>query len=268
VTHAPLRAAFTLIELLVVIATVAACAALLATSLARTKPAGQSIQCLSNTKRLIAAWQMYAHDNSDKIIPVALPQSLRDPGWFEGWLDWSISSDNTNLAFLVDARYSKLANYVNQATNLFKCPADKFLSSGQIRLGWTRRVRSYSANSGRGPDAGPGRPIYKQITKTSEFQFPSPAETWVVLDEHSDSINDAAFFSPGGTSWVDVPATYHNGAGGFAFADGHSEMHKWRGSLTRVRGIGSISTLPILAPGDADIHWMSYHTQRFGTNSY
>ena len=28
---------------------------------------------------------------------------------------------------------------------------------------------------------------------------------------------------------IDYPASYHNGAAGFAFADGHSEIHKWTG---------------------------------------
>lgn len=29
---------------------------------------------------------------------------------------------------------------------------------------------------------------------------------------------------------IDFPASYHNGACGFSFADGHAEIHKWRGS--------------------------------------
>jgi prepilin-type processing-associated H-X9-DG protein len=53
------------------------------------------------------------------------------------------------------------------------------------------------------------------------------AGTWVLLDENPASINDGWFVcDPRGTSWVDVPATYHNGATGFAFADGHSEIKK------------------------------------------
>jgi prepilin-type processing-associated H-X9-DG protein len=28
-------------------------------------------------------------------------------------------------------------------------------------------------------------------------------------------------------SWEDLPASYHNGAAGFSFADGHSETHPW-----------------------------------------
>jgi len=28
-------------------------------------------------------------------------------------------------------------------------------------------------------------------------------------------------------SWEHLPASYHNGACGFTFADGHSEIKKW-----------------------------------------
>ena len=27
---------------------------------------------------------------------------------------------------------------------------------------------------------------------------------------------------------IDFPASYHGGAAGFSFADGHSEIHKWK----------------------------------------
>jgi prepilin-type processing-associated H-X9-DG protein len=30
------------------------------------------------------------------------------------------------------------------------------------------------------------------------------------------------------TSFVDYPASYHNNAGGLSFADGHSEIRKWK----------------------------------------
>jgi len=58
----------------------------------------------------------------------------------------------------------------------------------------------------------------------------------VVLDENADSIcflnGDATFAfdageSPTAESWRDLPASYHNGASSFSFADGHSEIHKW-----------------------------------------
>ena len=43
---------------------------------------------------------------------------------------------------------------------------------------------------------------------------------------------DATYaFDPGSSRtseyWRDLPASYHNRAGSFSFADGHSEIHKW-----------------------------------------
>jgi len=64
---------------------------------------------------------------------------------------------------------------------------------------------------------------------------------------------------------IDQPATYHNGAAGFAFADGHSEIHKWKECLAppgaqKVMFVNSI-TAPAKA-GDQDIHWLSYRAGR------
>jgi len=58
---------------------------------------------------------------------------------------------------------------------------------------------------------------------------PAPAKCWVTVDESPTSINDGWFVvEPGLKEWVDTPAAYHNGAGGLSFADGHSEIKKWR----------------------------------------
>src|SRR5262249_18701318 len=72
-----------------------------------------------------------------------------------------------------------------------------------------------------------GFPQYKQYLKQS--QIPKPAKTWLFLDEHPDSINDGYFINnPQVNAWQDIPASYHNNACGFSFADGHSEIKKWR----------------------------------------
>jgi prepilin-type N-terminal cleavage/methylation domain-containing protein/prepilin-type processing-associated H-X9-DG protein len=73
---------------------------------------------------------------------------------------------------------------------------------------------------------------YATYGKTSSVLAPSPSLLWVLVDENADGLNDAAFaFSmvpiSGSPQWVDDPGSYHNGACGFAFADGHSEFHKW-----------------------------------------
>src|ERR1051326_4047066 len=43
----------------------------------------------------------------------------------------------------------------------------------------------------------------------------------------------AVGYPSGTTSMPDMPASYHNGAGGFSFADGHSEVHRWRDGFTK-----------------------------------
>jgi prepilin-type processing-associated H-X9-DG protein len=121
-------------------------------------------------------------------------------------------------------------------------------------------------------ETGPWDAIYKHIKKMSDFVSPGPTDTWVYLDEHPCSINDAGFFNPRPGSWIDQPATYHNGAAGFAFADGHSEIHKWVQSLKAVRAqrVDTNRTSPD-APAtarDQDIHWMSYRAGRVSDRSY
>ena len=83
--------------------------------------------------------------------------------------------------------------------------------------------------------------------------------TFVILDERQDSINDAYFVTEmngypnlATTTIVDWPASYHCRAAGFAFADGHSEIHKWTGSKIRNAPITFTATLPLNVPaGDS-----------------
>jgi prepilin-type processing-associated H-X9-DG protein len=91
-----------------------------------------------------------------------------------------------------------------------------------------------------GTDGGWG-PKWKVYNKTGEMLNPGPAHTWVLLDEREDSINDSFFDiqmegypNLATTTMVDWPASYHNRACGFAFADGHSEIKKWRDARTKL----------------------------------
>ena len=272
--------AFTLIDLVVVLGMLAFALVLLAPALARTRPNSQSIQCLNNTCQLIGAWQMYSAENNGKpVVNVHGGSAQGGAGdatwgmsWAEGWLDWAGSTDNTNIALLLNPRYARLAPYlILSSPRVFQCPADTYVSWNQRAYGWNRRCRSYSAslNVGSGNAAtGPFDSIYRQVTKDTDFCYPGPADTFVFVDEHPDSINDPGFFSPHSTSWIDLPGTLHNGAGGFAFADGHSELHKWNDSLTKVRSVQFSFTAPTPSPADRDIRWLSYHSARLSTNSF
>src|SRR5262249_34672063 len=87
-------------------------------------------------------------------------------------------------------------------------------------------------------------------------------KTWLVLDEHPDSINDGLFLeNPTGGFWADIPASYHNGACGFAFADGHSELKKWQSRVTIYPVQFSYPTTPSFdSLGRMDFAWYLAHT--------
>src|SRR5258708_26608643 len=78
---------------------------------------------------------------------------------------------------------------------------------------------------------------YRQFLKSGSI--PNPSGLFVTADEHPDSINDGFLQANPHTDvapskWDDLPATYHDVACGFAFADGHSEIHKFKSSLCTI----------------------------------
>ena len=259
--------AFTLIELLVVIAIIAILAAMLLPALGRAKSRAQGISCMSNTKQLTLAWLMYANDNNDNIVTA---DNAGAKTWCAGWLTWDNYADNTNTLLLTDERYALLGIYVARQAKVYQCPADNYVSPSQRSMGWTARVRSVSMDGamGEGYKAFDWCDPMKRI---SNLIKPQPSLAWVLVDEHPDSINDAMLYvnpkwpSPPAYQWTDVPASYHSGACGFSFADGHSEIKKWKntsrpyGTVYPVRfsGLNNIS-----ARSSVDYAWVAERTPK------
>jgi prepilin-type processing-associated H-X9-DG protein len=137
------------------------------------------------------------------------------------------------------------------------------------------RVRSFSMNNYVGnpsrsegsdpnPVQNPGQHASAYPTYQKLSLMRSPSLTFVILDEREDSINDGVFFTRPDTAGFlqDVPSNRHAHAGGFSFADGHSEIHKWFSAYINQ----PIQPIPInnyqfqtSDPGIGDVYWLAGH---------
>ena len=141
-------------------------------------------------------------------------------------------------------------------------------SSGQM----VQRVRNNSMSQvfdyGSWLPGVPSGGQYLCYAKLSNIRKPS--ETWVLGEEHPDSINDAAMAvqmcgNPGDPApkIIDYPASFHAGAGTFAIADGHAVSHKWLGNTIKppVTGtklpLGNNTPQPVDAGTAIDLKWWS-----------
>lgn len=190
------------------------------------------------------------------------PAQAKMKNWVVGTMEQPVDAGDQQLksmglSELLDPNTLISPNLPSRAA--WHCPADNYVDT---YAGNSVHIRSYSMNSAIGttwysfynsglPSLGspvqggwlPGASYNSSQTtwmtygKMTSFTKPGPSQTWAIMDENPITINDASFAvsamaAPGKTYLIDYPTGAHGGAGGLAFADGHSIVHKWQDQRT------------------------------------
>jgi hypothetical protein len=118
---------------------------------------------------------------------------------------------------------------------------------------------------------GPIFSAYHIYRKTSDLFDPGPAKVFVFLDMREDSIDMGNFGTrmagwpndPTQYGFYDLPGFYHHLACGFSFADGHSEIHRWRDARTIPALVpnGFIND-NFSSPNNPDVSWLQERATR------
>ena len=281
---------FTLIELLVVIAIIAILAAMLIPALSKAKQKAQGIGCMNDHRQLGLAWRMYAEDSNDVLTYASTSGAANNPHDVFAWSGAHMDFDPNNRANWdpsVDMIKRPLWKYVKTAA-VFKCPSDH---STVTVAGVTKpRLLTMSMNlyvGGFAPDVNDPSPygndggwsfaapysIYSKLSLISGISPPS--KIFVFLDMREDRVNWSNFMTdmtgysppnPGAYKFTsDMPGMYHNNAGGFSFADGHSEIKRWLDPRTTPPlqdGGNPLAATSTPSPNNPDVAWLQDHSTR------
>jgi prepilin-type processing-associated H-X9-DG protein len=232
---------------------------------------------MSQLKQLTLAWLMYASDNDGRLAPggdlMAQPTGPTDPNIQPGGKYFQWCSGNMGTFTLYATNYVQagcIYPYVN-TMNVYHCPADE--SGFKFGPIFIPHIRSYSMNCFLNPIntwTSVGQHGIGNFRKDTDNKQPGPSMTYVFIDECGTSILDSFFVSdplqvfvtyPPDGYWEDIPSTRHGKASGISFADGHSEIKRWRdGVIQNWSGtVGRVKS----QPGIGDSAWLAQRATSF-----
>jgi prepilin-type processing-associated H-X9-DG protein len=265
--------AFIRADLLALLAALLLLAGIFAPAWASGKGRSQAMIGLSNLRQMAGAISAYSADFRGYLPPnVDTGASVGD--WAPGEAG-NGGANEGDPAILQNKRNCVVAPYVGTNPAAWFCPASS--RAGQVRqisgpavgrLG--NPARSYTMNGAAGTGLARGgtnswgapwldgnhgysaqNKTYYLYTTEASFLNPGPEKITLIVDENEASINDGSFgFSCSIRKWVDYPTLHHGNAGQFSFADGHAEVHRWRGLVNAGQG-----QQPISLPAGLSVDW-------------
>jgi prepilin-type processing-associated H-X9-DG protein len=205
---------------------------------------------LEPKRQLTIAWTLYADDSNGRLAPNPLDNFAFSWGFAEtGMLPWTGDVQHwdvwtqSEIEFLIFPARACLGSYA-QNREIYTCPEDRFVSPVQKAAGLPRRIRNVSMNLAMGyKEYGfPQSLGLRTYMRLSDIAASSPANRFVFIDEHPDTIEYGYFFVPVGRShdealadgfFHNLPGSLHNGGATLSFADSHVESKRWRLPETR-----------------------------------
>ncbi len=203
-----------------VIAIIGILAALLLPVLSRAREKAQRTLCLNNEKQLNVSWQLYAADASERLplneVRLSVPHVPRSTT--NSWVTGNAGVDLEPATITGGTLYP-----YSKSLAVYRCPTDRATISGVPTL------RTYSLSSFMGGGQEDDWNI-QPLHHTGQIR--NPAKTLTFMDEDDASLDDGDFmYSATMDVWFNVPGWRHANGTVLAFADGHGEYWKWRGSL-------------------------------------
>ena len=250
---------FTLIELLVVIAIIALLLSIVVPSLRLAKQKASTSVCLTNTKNLALGWYMYQQDGGGRIMSALMDGTEEPSGVRVGWInrpykntpgDCSITQTHpevTDEDEIRGIRDGRLYEYVNEP-KAYHCPGDRLRTS---KYDGSTIYVSYSIPAALYGHTNPSHVLYnRQIRRYSEIRLPSSRYVFVETAEERNWNENGRFvmgvpqLTGGPWGWWGPMAINHGDSSVLAYADGHSEVRRWRDSFTKER-ISKLSRLNV-----------------------